>query len=34
MTCMGLYAKNVFKNVKNGGEMSEIHSISMIFTQN
>jgi hypothetical protein len=33
MTHMGLLAKNTSKNMKNGGEMSEIHSILMIFTK-
>ena len=33
MTCMGLPTKNVSKNAKNGIGMSEIHSISMIFTK-
>lgn len=33
MTCMGLPAKDSSKNANNGGKMSEIHSISMIFTK-
>ena len=33
MTCMGLPTKNASKNAKNGIGMSEIHSISMIFTK-
>ena len=32
-THIGLPTKNVSKNAKHSGEMSEIHSISMIFTK-